>query len=74
MTLAEVATKYGALGVVCAWLAVTNMRLSTVESKLEVCKDAMIQEIRNNVSSRILKQSKIIAILPKQIQIEDENS
>lgn len=74
MNLAEVATKYGALGVVCFWLGVTNLRLSNVESKLEDCQEAMIDEIRNKVSNIILEPNKTMAILPQQIKIEDENS
>lgn len=74
MTLAEVATKYGALGVLCAWLGVNTLRLSEIEHKLENCQEQVINEIRNKVSHVILEPNKIMAILPQQIKIEDENS
>ena len=71
---AEDAKRYGTLGVVCAWLALTNVRLSSVESKLEDCQEKVITEIRNNVSKLNAAPVRLLAILPQPIKIEDENT
>jgi len=75
MNLAEVATRYGALGVVCLWLGATNSRLSNVESKLDDCQEKVISEIRNNVSTLHKIPFKALAVLPNPLKIvEDEQN
>lgn len=73
MNLIEIGTKYGALGVICVWLGVTNIRLSKVEDRLIDCQEQVILEIKNKINSSIILPKKLFAILPKKTKISYEN-
>jgi len=64
--LAAIVKKHGVVGVLCAWLFYTNLRLNDVEDKLYNCYD---QSRFSTMSNRSLNSSieiseKIYAVLP----------
>lgn len=70
MDIAEVAKKYGALGIVCVWLAITNLRVATLENKLDDCYGERINEMRHSTKKAPHIPEKIYAILPEPIKIK----
>lgn len=72
--LAAIVKKHGVIGVLCAWLVYTNMRLTDVEEKLYSCYD---QSRFAGISSRSVHGSieipeKIYAILPERKKRSNE--
>ena len=66
--LAAIVKKHGVIGVLCAWLFYTNMRLTDVEEKLYNCYD---QSRFASMSSRSLNSSinipeEMYAVLPER--------
>ena len=45
-SIVQLAKKHGALGVLAAWLAYTNMRLDAVEGELYKCYDKFTHKIQ----------------------------
>lgn len=65
MTVEQV-SKYGAIAVLVAWNALTNMRLTKVEDQLYKCMEGKsITESKRTESF----ESQKLAILPKEIKI-----
>lgn len=72
--LAAIVKKHGVIGVLCAWLVYTNMRLTDVEEKLYNCYD---QSRFASMSSRSVHGSidtpeKIYAVLPERKKRSNE--
>lgn len=72
--LAAIVKKHGVIGVLCAWLVYTNMRLTDVEDKLYSCYD---QSRFASMSSRSVHGSidikdKIYAVLPERKKKSNE--
>lgn len=64
MDLIEATKKYGALGVVIAWLAITNMRVATLEGKLDDCYGERINEMRHTSKKKPIEITRYYAIIP----------
>lgn len=72
--LAAIVKKHGVIGVLCAWLVYTNMRLTDVEEKLYICYDQSRfagMSIRS-VNGSIEIPEKIYAILPERKKRSNE--
>ena len=66
--LAAIVKKHGVIGVLCAWLVYTNMRLTDVEDKLYSCYDQSRFAAMSNKSlnSSINFPGKMYAVLPER--------
>lgn len=64
--LTAIVKKHGVIGVLCAWLVYTNMRLTDVEDKLYNCYDQSRFEAMSNrsLNSSIAPSERIYAVLP----------
>lgn len=72
--LAAIVKKHGVIGVLCAWLVYTNMRLTDVEEKLYTCYDQSRFAAMSNRSlhSSIEQSEKIYAVLPERKRKSNE--
>lgn len=72
--LAAIVKKHGVIGVLCAWLVYTNMRLTDVEEKLYSCYDQSRFASMSNRSlhSSIEQSEKIYAVLPERKKRSNE--
>ena len=70
--LAIITKKYGVTGVLCAWLSITTMRVSNLETKLEDCWSDRMFEIRNQQKSERKTElpSQIYAVIPEKVTIK----
>ena len=70
--IAELTKKYGVTGVLCAWLSITTMRVSNLETKLEDCWSDRMFEIRNQQKSERKTElpSQIYAVIPEKVTIK----
>lgn len=66
--LAAIVKKHGVIGVLCAWLVYTNMRLTDVENKLYSCYDQSRFAAMSNKSlnSSINIPDDMYAVLPER--------
>lgn len=66
--LAAIVKKHGVIGVLCAWLVYTNMRLTDVEEKLYTCYDQSRFAVMSNrsLNSSIEIPNKMYAVLPER--------
>lgn len=66
--LAAIVKKHGVIGVLCAWLVYTNMRLTDVEEKLYTCYDQsrFAGMSGRSVHSSIDIPEKMYAVLPQR--------
>lgn len=66
--LAAIVKKHGVIGVLCAWLVYTNMRLTDVENKLYSCYDQSRFAAMSNKSlnSSINIPDEMYAVLPER--------
>jgi hypothetical protein len=66
--LAAIVKKHGVVGVLCAWLFYTNLRLNDVEDKLYNCYDQSRFAAMSNRSlhSSIEQSEKMYAVLPER--------
>lgn len=64
LSLIDLVKKHGAIGVLCAWLVYTNMRLNDVESKLYSCLS-----VKDKHEVKSAENQKPVAILPKKLKI-----
>jgi hypothetical protein len=72
--LAGIIKKHGVIGVLCAWLVYTNMRLTDVEDKLYNCYDQSRFAAMSNrsLNSSIKPSEKIYAVLPERKRRSNE--
>lgn len=66
--LAAIVKKHGVIGVLCAWLVYTNMRLTDVEDKLYNCYDRsrFAEMSSRSLNSGINVPDKMYAVLPER--------
>jgi hypothetical protein len=67
--LIEIVKKHGAIGVLCAWLVWTNVRLGAVEQKLYLCYDRILTAEITTAKLNQIKPNKFYAVLPEPIKI-----
>lgn len=67
--IVQLAKKHGALGVLAAWLAYTNMRLDAVEGELYRCYDKFTPKTQA-ITERFEHQPISYAILPKETTLK----
>jgi hypothetical protein len=72
--LIEIVKKHGAIGVLCAWLVWTNVRLSNVESKLYLCYDRILTADVIQRGKIKFKKPTFYAILPETVKINRKKS
>ena len=72
--LAAIVKKHGVIGVLCAWLVYTNMRLTDVEEKLYTCYDQsrFAGMASKSVHGSIEIPEKIYAVLPERKKRSNE--
>lgn len=66
--LAAIVKKHGVIGVLCAWLVYTNMRLTDVEDKLYNCYDrsSFAEMSSRSLNSSINIPEGMYAVLPER--------
>lgn len=72
--LIEIVKKHGAIGVLCAWLVWTNVRLSNVESKLYLCYDRILTVDVIQSGKIKIKKPIFYAVLPETVKINRKKS
>ena len=72
--LIEIVKKHGAIGVLCAWLVWTNIRLNNVESKLYLCYDRILTVDLIQSGKIKIKKPTFYAILPETVKINRKKS
>lgn len=70
--LAIITKKYGVTGVLCAWLSITTLRVSNLETKLEDCWSDRMVEIQNKQQSEEKYEFKqhLYAVIPEKVTIK----
>jgi hypothetical protein len=68
-SIIQLAKKHGALGVLAAWLAYTNMRLDAVEGELYKCYDKFTPKIQA-ITERFESSPIRYAILTKETTLK----
>ena len=75
LDLIAIIKKHGSMGVLVAWLLWTNMRLSSVESKLYMCYDKIgTYKSITNYKRSYDHPVKLMAILPNEIKIKKKDA
>ncbi len=74
--LAELTKKYGVTGILCAWLSITTMRVSNLETKLEDCWSDRMFEIRNQQKSEnnYIEKVQVYAVIPDKLTIKKQKA
>jgi hypothetical protein len=67
----EIASKYGATGLLAVWLFITNKRVEKLEQQLYDCLTQTYYDKRN--SEQTTKPTQYFAVLPEKIRYEKTN-
>jgi hypothetical protein len=67
----DIASKYGATGLLAVWLFITNKRVEKLEQQLYDCLTQTYYDRRN--SEQNTKQTQYFAVLPEKIRYEKTN-